>query len=167
MGDEGKSNIAAILGGVAAIIVAITGLVVAFKPGPEPPRPAPVAISEPTPAIPSSSTAAASVSSETFSLMGKWNGSRDCVLNFFLDDGENVKGVCDTGVLHTYTGTYLDRKTVSLTITRRDQNGCETKVDASIKFRDKDTIVVSQAGWDGCGVRTPPADSPLFRETQS
>lgn len=53
MAEGEKSNTAAILGGVAAVIVAVTGLIVAFKPSPEPPKPIPVAtpeVVEPAPA---------------------------------------------------------------------------------------------------------------------
>jgi hypothetical protein len=36
---------------------------------------------------PTSST----VGVETFNLLGKWNGSPDCIVRFFLDDGKMLK----------------------------------------------------------------------------
>jgi hypothetical protein len=101
---------------------------------------------------------------DRFTLLGKWTGSRDCTVRFFLDDGKNIKGVCDIGVVsHSLTGTYLDNRSITLRNVRRDQKGCETNVDGTIIFRDKNTIEYSQAGWDGCGVRTPPIDLVLIR----
>jgi hypothetical protein len=103
-------------------------------------------------------------SGENFSLQGKWAGSPDCVVRFFFDDGKSVKGVCDKGVVsHSVTGTYLGKKTVTVTVVRRDENGCESKADGSIRFKDKDTVVFSQAGWIGCGIRTEPVEQIWVR----
>jgi len=102
---------------------------------------------------------------EPFNLVGDWQGAPSCTVKFFFDDGKTVKGTCDNGqISHLVTGTYIDKRTIAISIRRTDQNGCETTVDGSIRFKDKDTVVMSQAGWNGCEVRSAPTDTPLTRK---
>lgn len=97
----------------ASVMVVIVGAGVAWwqlsgGAGPTP-EPSPATKSErPVPAV------------SRVSLVGKWPAS-SCVLVIDKDDGNEVRGVCDTGIEHRFAGRYVTKDTVSITITRIDR----------------------------------------------
>ena len=100
------------------------------------------------------------------SLVGEWAGSPYCTLVVRVDDGEKVQGSCDTAaVQHLFDGVYQSDDGVRLTLTRIDPDKCKTTAAGDIKIENDDTIVVSQAGWDGCQVKTGSATTLLKRST--
>ncbi|MBX9252696.1 hypothetical protein H1Q63_01585 [Desmonostoc muscorum CCALA 125] len=93
----------------------------------------------------------------SFNLMGDWSGSSDCPITIYEDNGENIKGNCDNGSYsHVFRGRYSNGNKISLIVTRKDPNNCETSVSALIQVIDSNHVKYSQEGWNGCGVRTRP-----------
>jgi hypothetical protein len=86
------------------------------------------------------------------------------VLVIDKDDGNEVRGVCDTGIEHRFVGRYVAKDTVSITITRIDRkNPCTLTAPGKIQILGPYAIEVSQAGWRGCGVNTGPEVTVLKR----
>lgn len=100
-----------------------------------------------------------------FSMIGEWSGSPDCPITFYRDDGKNAEGNCDNGtVSHDIKGQYSSEARIDVTITRTDPNGCVTSVPGYIQLIDTNTVKYWQRGWNGCGVRTPPATQVWSRK---
>jgi len=112
----------------------------------DPPRP-------PTPPTP-----------KRMNLLGKWTGSADCSVIFTKDDGKNVSANCNNpAVSHSIAGKYTSNQTISFTIVRKNENGCETSTTGTFQIINDKTLVARQNGWNGCGVKTPDAKLVLSK----
>lgn len=106
------------------------------------------------------STAAAIVacaaSAYAYSMIGTWDGSPDCTVRFWSDDGYSVQGNCGTsgGFDHEFRGHYTATNKIEGTTTRIAPDGCQTQVKMAITFLDPDSVVYWQEGWHGCGANT-------------
>lgn len=100
----------------------------------------------------------------SFKMTGNWTGSPDCPIVFYQDDGRTVYGDCNNGSYnHIFRGTYSTPNSIALTITRIDPNQCQTSVTGNIQVINGNTVNYSQAGWNGCGVTTPPGSQTWTR----
>jgi hypothetical protein len=101
-----------------------------------------------------------------FSMNGDWSSGSDCPITFYRDDGHSVEGNCDNGTVnHVVLGTYSSPNRIDITIKRIDPNQCETSVPGYIQVINENTVKYWQQGWNGCGVRTPPATQRWSRKS--
>lgn len=146
---NGWQSLPKILAAFAAVITAVSGLVVAMHQRADSPVVGSADVSAGT---------SISAPADGFSLSGRWRSDHDdCPIQFFLDDGHRVEGSCERGgYFHSITGSYEGsaKKTVTLRIVRRDPAGCETSVHGRIEILDEDHITFWQEGWNGCGAKT-------------
>jgi len=95
---------------------------------------------------------------QSFSMIGSWQGSPDCPIEFYRDNGRYVEGNCDNGAFnHIVRGKYADSRRINITTERIDPKGCSTTVTGYIQILSDNRVKYWQNGWNGCGVRTPPA----------
>jgi len=140
-----------ILAAVAAVVTAVTGLVVAIHQNA---TGSAQAVIDPVDAAPAAQA--------HFSMAGSWHADGvDCTIEFFRDDGARVEGTCDNGKYsHHISGTYDggQNQRITLTNVRRDPTNCETSVHGYIEVLSENRVRYWQEGWNGCKVRTEPAE---------
>lgn len=99
---------------------------------------------------------------QNFSMFGSWSDANaTCSIEVYQDDGKSIRGTCDKGgYSHRFTGSYegKERKRITLVNVRRDPKGCVTTVHGYIEILGENTVRYWQEGWDGCEVRTDPAE---------
>jgi hypothetical protein len=103
---------------------------------------------------------------EPFSMQGRWIAPRrtSCPITFYRDNGQNIEGNCDTGVVdHKVIGTYSRQNWINITIIRKTP-GCTTTVQGTIRIINENIVEFSQQGWNGCSVKTPPLSERWFRD---
>ena len=95
---------------------------------------------------------------QSFSMIGSWQGSPDCPIEFYRDNGSYVEGSCDNGAFnHIIRGTYAGSGRINTTTERIDPQRCSTTVRGYIQILSNNRVKYWQNGWNGCGVRTAPA----------
>jgi hypothetical protein len=100
------------------------------------------------------------------SLVGKWSAAA-CVggLVITADDGQHMQGVCDTGILHRVSGTYVNATTIQTTVTRIDKTGCQSQATGRWTIENDHVLTTFQEGWNDptCGVMSDSATEVLRR----
>jgi hypothetical protein len=103
---------------------------------------------------------------QPFSMQGRWisHRSTNCPITFYRDNGRNIEGNCDTGVVdHQMVGTYSRRNWINVTVFRKTPS-CVTQVQGTIRIINENIVEYSQQGWNGCSVKTPPLSERWVRD---
>lgn len=100
------------------------------------------------------------------SLAGTWDAAA-CIngLLVLADDGKQIEGVCDTGLLHRFTGTYVDARSLDIVVTRIDRDGCQSQAKGRWTIDNDDQLETFQEGWNDevCRVKSQSAHAVMRR----